>query len=162
MLARRYISLAISPDQFLKAIRAGMIAGFSSEVDSELDESEKADAYAYMNRFATLFEPKVRERMPNIMEAYAQVYAREFSAEELQAMIAFAQSPTGRHYLARSLELATDPAIQIQQQGISNDAFPIFLQIIKEQCAARTAKRIAMGDKKAKCPLANIPDTQAG
>jgi hypothetical protein len=162
MLARQYIGMVVTPEQYLRLMRAGVAAGVSDSMARNLDDSEKAEVDATMTRFLTLFEPKLRKRMPNLVEASAQVYAREFSADELRQMIAFAQSPAGRHYLTRSLELSTDPAVLIQQQGLMIDAAPIMQQIRKEQCAAHTAQRIAMGDKKAKCPLSGKPETQAG
>lgn len=161
-LGRRYIALALSPEDYVDTLRAGIAAGFSHRVGASLDASETAEANEMMKRFFTLYEPKVRERLPNVFEAYAQVYAREFSAEELRQMIAFAETPAGRHYLSRRMALETDPAVLIQEEGIQNDALPVFQQIYKEQCAAKAAKRIAAGDKKARCPLSSATETSAG
>ncbi|HEV8406892.1 MAG TPA: DUF2059 domain-containing protein [Sphingomicrobium sp.] len=160
-LARRYIGAAISADQFVDAMRSAIAAGLSDNTDADMDEATKAESEKKMKRFLVLYEPKLRERMPNLLEAYAQVYAREFSAEELQEMVAFAQSPAGHHYLSRRLSLELDPAVLMQEQGFQNDALPIMKQIQKEMCQEATAKRIAAGDKKAKCPLSNEADTRA-
>jgi len=160
-LARRYIGLAISVDQFVDTMRSGMAAGLSESLGSDVDESDRIESDTRMKRFLALYEPKLRERMPNLLEAYAQVYAREFSAEELQGMVAFAQSPAGHHYLSRRMALELDPAVLSQAQGFQNDALSILKQIQKEMCQAATAKRIAAGDKKAKCPLSNEVDTRA-
>lgn len=160
-LARRYIGLAISADQYVDAMRSGMAAGLSESLGSDVDEGDRAESDKRMKRFLTLYEPKLRERMPNLLEAYAQVYAREFSAEELQGMVAFAQSPAGHHYLSRRVALDLDPAVLIQAQGFQNDALVILKQVQKEMCQEATAKRIAAGDKKAKCPLSNEADTRA-
>jgi hypothetical protein len=161
-LGRRYIALALSPQDYLDTLRAGIAAGFSHRVGASLDASETAEADEMMKRFFALYEPKVRERLPNVFEAYAQVYAREFSAEELRQMIDFAETPAGRHYVSRRLALDTDPAVLMQEEGIQNDALPILQQIYKEQCAAKAAKRIAAGDKKARCPLSSATETSAG
>jgi len=160
-LARRYISATISADQFVDTMRSAIAAGLSDSLGADADEGTKAESAKSMKRFLVLYEPKLRERMPNLLEAYAQVYAREFSADELREMVAFAQSPAGHHYLSRRLALELDPAVLLQEQGFQNDALPILRQIQKEMCQEATAKRIASGDKKAKCPLSNEPDTRA-
>src|SRR5690242_7464861 len=83
-LARRYISATISADQFVDTMRSAIAAGLSDSLDADADEGTKAESAKSMKRFLVLYEPKLRERMPNLLEAYAQVYAREFSADELR------------------------------------------------------------------------------
>ena len=39
---------------------------------------------------------------------------------------------------------------------------PVLEDIQKEMCAEKAAQRVAMGDTKAKCPLAAAAETQAG
>jgi len=162
MLARRYVSLAVSPDQFIAGMRAMAANGVAKMMLASGDDSEPAQVDRYMQRFFLLLDPKIRERLPNVMEAYAQAYAREFSADELKQLVAFAQSPAGRHYLAGRGVMESDPAVQLQEQGIAAEIQPIVNQLEKEKCQARTAQRIAAGDKKAKCSLADKPDTAAG
>jgi Uncharacterized protein conserved in bacteria (DUF2059) len=161
-LGRRFIALAVSPDDYLATMREGMVQGIRERLGANPDDETRAETDKFMTRFLALYEPKVRERLPLVLEAYAQVYAREFSADELRDMIAFAQTPAGRHYFARHIRLDGDPAVIMQEEGVQNEALPIMQQMEKEQCQARTAQRIAAGDKKAHCPLADKPDTQAG
>jgi hypothetical protein len=155
-LGRQFIAIAISPDDYVATMRDGITAGIAETAGS------KAEVDETLKHFLALYEPKVRERLPNLMEAYAQVYAREFSADELKQMIAFAQTPAGRHYFSHRDHLDTDQAVLIQEEGFQEDALPILMQIQKEQCQARTAQRIAAGDKKARCPLADKQDSAAG
>jgi hypothetical protein len=161
LLARRYISLAVSPDQFIESVRSGATQTMLASLDDQ-DGAARADGAKDIEHLLSLMEPKIRERIPNLLEAYSVVYAREFSADELRQMIAFAQSPVGRHYLSRQLELDTDPIIQRQEEGFAADLLPILHQIQKEKCAKRAAQRIAMGDKNAKCALSSEPETAAG
>ena len=161
-LARQYVQLTATADQFVDLFRAGMSKGISGKLDEVEDEESKAEARTEMAHFMSLAEPKLRERIPNLTEAYAQVYAREFSAEELRQMLAFAQSPAGGHFLKSRVKLELDPAILIQQEGFALDLFPILQQMQKEKCAAKAAQRVAMGEKNAKCPLSQAPETQAG
>ena len=162
-LARQYIQLTATADQFVDMFQTGMSRGIDQAAAGDPDNAKiKAEAQEDMARFMTLFEPKLRERMPNLIEAYAQVYAREFSAEELRQMISFAQTPAGKHFLTSQARVDLDPAILMQQEGFALDMMPIMEQIQKERCARHTAQRIAAGDKKAKCPLASQPETAAG
>jgi hypothetical protein len=101
-----------------------------------------------------------------LTEASAQAYAREFSAAELKDMIAFAETPTGKHYLARGAAVETDPGILKAQMEIMEGLGPIMEQVgtdmAKEACAKKAAARVAAGDKKATCPLAKAAETRAG
>jgi hypothetical protein len=160
-LARRYISLAVTPNQFMAAMRGSAARTLVAMKMATGDESDDAEFDTTMDRFFALLEPKIRERMPNLMEAYAQAYAREFSADELTQLIVFIQSPAGQHYIGHRVELENDPAVQLQEQGIGAEMPPILREIEKEQCQARTAQRVAAGDKKAKCALSSEPETQA-
>lgn len=162
MLARRYIALALPPDQFIAGMRAMAANSVATMMLASGDDSPPAEVDQYMQRFFVLLDPKIRERLPNLMEAYAQAYAREFSADELTQLVAFAQTPAGHHYLASRGVMESDPAVQLQEQGIATEIQPIVNQLEKEKCQARTAERIAMGDKNAKCPLADKPDSAAG
>ena len=164
-LARRYVAIALPPQKFVAGMRFSMariMMAMKAAASDEDGAGDDADVEKYEQRFLTLLEPKLRERVPNIMEAYSQAYAREFSTDELQQMIAFAQSSAGQHYLAKQYDLASDPAVQLQEQGLQADVPAIIHQLEKERCAEHTAQRIAAGDKKAKCPLAGKPDTAAG
>ena len=162
MLARRYIAVALPPDQFIAGMRAMAANSVATMMLASGDESPPAEVDQYMHRFFELLDPKIRERLPNLMEAYAQAYAREFSADELTQLVAFGQTAAGRHYLASRGVMESDPAVQLQEDGISSEIQPIVNQLEKERCQARTAERVAMGDKNAKCPLADKPDSAAG
>jgi hypothetical protein len=106
-------------------------------------------------------EPAIRGQIPNLTEAYTQAYAREFSAGELTELIAFAQSPAGKHYISRVDFMDADPAVLEAQQGITEAMMPVLEEMRKEACAKRAAARVAAGDKKATCPL-NANPTRDG
>src|SRR5687768_8059000 len=100
--------------------------------------------------------------MPALLEANAQAYAREFSAEELRDLIVFAQTPAGKHYIERYDLLLMAPEVIDAQRKLSEDLQPVMENLSKEMCAEKAAQRVAMGDTKAKCPLAAAAETQAG
>jgi hypothetical protein len=167
-LARRFVSTVLSPERYIETMRSQA----ESVIDCGCDDDEheaaatnaahKAEAEKDLTRFLGMIEPKIRERMPDLVEAYSQVYAREFSADELQQMVSFAETPAGRHYLTRRTQLDADKAVQMQQQGFWLDIMPAMQQFQREKCQERTAQRIAAGDKNAKCALANKDETAAG
>lgn len=162
MLARRYIALTLPPERFVGGMRAMAANSVATMMLASGDDRDPAEVDQYMQRFFLLLEPKIRERLPNLMEAYAQAYAREFSADDLTQLIAFAQSPAGKHYLSSRGVMESDPGVQQQEQGIAAEIQPIVNQLAKEKCQALTAQRIAAGDKKARCPLADKADSAAG
>jgi hypothetical protein len=49
------------------------------------------------------------KRLPVQMEAMAGAYTREFSLAELKDVHVFALTPSGRHYLSKSLSIIGDP-----------------------------------------------------
>ncbi len=161
-LARRYVSLSLTPERLMESFRDQSAAMMEVELEGDADKGRHAEAEKSLQRLFDLLEPKIRERLPNLLEAYSMAFAREFSADELRQMIDFAQSPAGQHYLSRRPALETDRAVEIQLEGFQLDAAQVLQQIEKEQCQERTAQRIAAGDKNAKCPLSTAPETQAG
>ncbi|MFL6853007.1 MAG: hypothetical protein ACJ8EM_05835, partial [Sphingomicrobium sp.] len=90
-----------------------------------------------------------------------QVYATEFSPDELRQMIVFAGTPAGKHYLARTDFLDMDPALLAAQRALMSGLTPVINEFKKSLCAERTAKRIAAGDKKATCNLSSEPAERA-
>jgi hypothetical protein len=115
-----------------------------------------------MDRVIVKGAPIIRMHMMSIREVTALVYAEEFSAPELQDMIAFAQTPAGKHYLAREQVVDLNQQIVAQEMLLREALEPVMFDVRKELCQEATAKRIAAGDKKAKCPLSSEPDTQQG
>lgn len=157
-LARRFMAMSDSDDS-LKVMRKTLVRMASANAE---DPEDKAAAERFMERVLVLAEPKLREHTAAIREATAQAYAREFSVDELQQMIAFAQSPTGKHYLSRGADVETDPAILDAQIQIWTELGPFMEQVGKEMCAEKAADRIAAGDKNAKCPLSEADETKTG
>ncbi len=158
-LARKFIALTDPADAIVEMFRIGFWQGVSNSIEDEAVLTEaKAGLDAYLDRL----EPKVREKMPRLVESYAQAYAREFSAEELQHMIDFADSPTGRHYLNGYAKLESDEQVVDAMSDLMEGLTPALEDIQREMCAEKAAQRVAMGDTKAKCPLAAAADTAAG
>jgi hypothetical protein len=162
-LARRFVSRTVRTDDMVEILKLGMAQGTSARLDELTEDAdEKAEAKKDMKRIMELMEPRIRQRMPNVLESYAVVYARDYSTDELQHMVAFAESPAGQHYFAHNLAVQGDPIIVRQIEGFQNDLWPTMEEFRKEKCAAKAAQRVAMGDKKARCPLSTAQDSAAG
>jgi len=156
-LARRFIGMTLSPDEFMDIVRTSAFQTASAHLVATDDKIDSSKLEAEVNRFIAKMEPAIRGQIPNLTEAYAQAYAREFSASELSELIAFAHSPAGKHYIARADFMDADPAVLETQQGIAEAMMPIMEEMGKEACAKKAAARVAAGDKKATCPLSANP-----
>lgn len=158
-LARRFVAITEPGDDLMEGFRAGFENAALDEIE---DEAERKAAGERLERIVARFEPHVRKHQPKIIEAYAQAYAREFSADELRQMIAFAESPAGRHYLTQATSLESDEPVMDAQIELMEDLTPLIQEIQKEMCATRTQQRIAAGDTKAKCALSSEPEVLQG
>jgi hypothetical protein len=160
-LARRLIGLTLSPDEFMEIVRTSALQTATEKLVGADYKGDGSELEKEVNRFVARMEPAIRGQIPNLTEAYAQAYAREFSADELTEPIAFAQSPAGKHYISRVDFMDADPAVLEAQQGITEAMMPVLEEMRKEACAKRAAARVAAGDKKATCPL-NANPTRDG
>jgi len=158
-LARKFVALTMNEDIFLEGMRAVALQAVSQRVlssedgaDTPPDVIEEGVDMAFAK-----FKPVLHARMPKLLEAYAQAYAREFSADELRAMTAFASSPAGKHYLTNPDFGFDDEGVVKAQMELQEAMRPIGEEIQKEACAKKAAARVAAGDKKATCPLSANP-----
>jgi hypothetical protein len=65
----------------------------------------------------------ITERLPGMIEAMSEAYARRFTLEQLQEMSVFFQSPTGQRYVEQSTSIMNDPAIAAWQSGLMRATF---------------------------------------
>jgi hypothetical protein len=157
-LARQFIDLVEPANGLMEVLRAGSWQEATAEIE---DEDKRAIANERLDRLFTRLQARLHQTMPKLIEKYAVVYAREYSADELRALIAFAQSPTGKHYMKRDAALSTDPSLVEAQTEVWQSITPVMQDFWKEMCQEHTKERIAAGDTKAKCPLADKSETRA-
>ena len=81
----------------LKQFRAGMALPRNIQ-----DPGLNAIVENAMSAVPARLKPIVAEHQPQLWEAMARAYTREFTLAELHELAAFAKTPTGRHYLQRS------------------------------------------------------------
>lgn len=116
-VARDIIAIAMPPEQ-----RVAMMQGFSNTLLGAMSaniRSQIAVDDPGLNHIIDTMLAQVPERMkpvyerniPVLAETMARAYVRHFSSEDLHAILAFARTPAGQHYLSRSLTVAQDPEI---------------------------------------------------
>jgi hypothetical protein len=147
-LARELFEL-LNPD-YVNDVRETALA----QVDQIEDAREKAAARGDMERYLTSATPLIIKHYPSIKKAYVTAYAREFQADELQQLIAFAATPTGRRFLDRYQEFNSDPGVGEAIGSMTQDLQPMYDDFYKAKCQRATARRVAAGDVNAKCPMA--------
>jgi hypothetical protein len=161
-LARKFVALTLSEDKYFDLMRMGALQAASEKVLSSADGADTPPETIEqgVDMVFAKIRPVLHAQMPKLLEAYALAYAREYSADDLRGMVAFAQSPAGRHYLGNPEFILGDPGVLQAQMELQEAIEPIGQEFRKEACAKRAAERIAAGDKKATCPLSN--PTRAG
>ena len=76
--------------------------------------------------------PMLQKHMPQILEAMASAYTREFSLAELKDIHAFAQTPSGTRYFSRMTAILGDPAVAHVNAEIMADAQAMTLAKVAE------------------------------
>jgi hypothetical protein len=158
-LARKFVAITNAVSDPLEGLNAGAWPAASEQV---ADKAARADAEQRLKQLVARLEPKVRAKMPAIKEAYASAYSREFSADELRQLIAFAETPAGKHFISQSGVIEVEDSIIDAEAELWEEMTPILEEMRKEVCAERAAQRIAAGDIKAKCPLSREAETASG
>ena len=161
LLARQFVALAQPASERMDSLRGYAAMAAYQGLDDPEDEKALQAAEQKQEQILARLDPIIQKRMPQLLDAYAQAYAREFSAEELEQLIAFAQSPAGKHYVTRAFAAESDDAVMGIHQTIADELGPVMRDIAKEVCSERAAQRLAAGDLKAKCPLSSEPETLA-
>ncbi|MDP9423564.1 MAG: DUF2059 domain-containing protein [Pseudomonadota bacterium] len=154
-LARQFVAIARPAGD-----RLDWLEGFASMAASEgSEQAEDEAAEQRTEKIMARFEPTLQKLMPALMDAYAYAYAREFSDQELEQLIAFAQSPVGKHYVTSVASVESNDAVIGLHETIGEELEPIMRDVAKEVCTKKAAERLAAGDTKAKCPLSEGPET---
>jgi hypothetical protein len=60
--------------------------------------------------------PIMTAALPDIYESMARAYARDFSIDDLNALLGFVKTPAGQHFFERSPLILKDPDVQAAQQ----------------------------------------------
>jgi hypothetical protein len=134
---------------------------FASVMDSLIRQSRTAteslgltndkDLQALMNRSTQRMwdqmKPIMNAALPDIFDSMARAYAREFSTDDLSAILAFVKTPAGQHYFERASNILKDPDVQAANQRMLVQLMGKLPEIARqnkqdiEDYAARKAKQ---------------------
>ena len=152
-LARRFVVLRNQDHEFIDLMRQGFWSGAMPFLAAIADDDKRAAATDQATEMFAKLEPTIRKRIPMVSETYARAYAARFSTAELKELVAFGSTPTGKHFLASILALEADPSVSEAAITVMEELTPALMEFQKQACIQHTQQRIAMGDKKATCPL---------
>ena len=134
---------------------------FASVMDSLMRQSRKAtenlgltkdkDLQALMNRSTQRMwdqmKPIMNAALPDIFESMAHAYARQFSTDDLNAILAFVKTSAGQHFFERAALILKDPDVQAANQRMVAQLMGKMPEILRqnkqdiEDYAARKAKQ---------------------
>ena len=103
--ARRVLDASGSVEVMLAAIRANLPA-------------QRAANPSLPDEFWTRFEARITQDAPQLVDSIALVYARNFTERELNDLVAFYHSPTGRRFRELQPALVTESAAIGQRWGM--------------------------------------------
>jgi hypothetical protein len=103
----------------MEAMNSQSLAAATAKID---DPGVKKIIRKYVDDLPDRFRPVIRRHLPEITEAVARAYAREFTLAELQDIAAFAQTPSGARYLSRSSAIMSDPDFAAANSKLTADA----------------------------------------
>ena len=119
---------------------------FGSIMDSINDQARKnveslgltkdKDLQAVMDRSTQRMwdemKPIMNAALPDIFESMARAYAREFSTDDLNALLAFVKTPAGQRFFERSPMILKDPDVQAANQRMGAKLLAKLPQIMQE------------------------------
>lgn len=153
-LARQLIAEAMPGDIHEQAWVEVLRQDLQSKLPKDLTEAQRTVLAGEADRAISLALPGIRQQLPILNEAYAQAYARLFSAEDLRQILAFTMSPVGKRYVSNGSAILMDPAVQEANRKMSESVVGTFDDSAKVACQKKAAERLAAGDSDAKCPFA--------
>lgn len=89
------------------------------------DPGIKAIIDQYLADLPTMMRPLFAKHMPQILEATALSYTREFTLAELQDISAFARTASGQRYFLNLQKFQSDPAVAAANQAMFADLAPV-------------------------------------
>lgn len=132
----------------------GLKMGVLSELDMVEDSAFRNELEQEVGLALKAATPIMNRHMASVTDAYTQAFAREYSADELTQILAFAQTRVGAHFLPQNGALDNDSAVLEAQAKMMEDVLPIFDAVSKMMCKHKAELRVAQGETDAKCSMA--------
>ena len=129
-VARRLLLIMIPPaqrEQMMSTIAVSMMQNMMAGVRQAAGEKSDPRKEEIVNRFLVDAEADVKARLsvslPSLFEAYARAYARNFTTQDMEQILAFVSTPAGQKFALRSQFLVTDADVQSWQKNEVADSF---------------------------------------
>ena len=153
--ARDIVAVVLPPSQrqqimtsIVRSMQGNMVAGMvNGMADLKQELATKPAVKQAFDRFIArqqqLAEADINGALPELVEAYARAYARNFTADDLTSIKAFVVTPAGTKFLQRAPQLLADPDVAAWQRRLAAQAMarqPVeFATFDKDLRAARGA-----------------------
>jgi len=121
-VAREILAVAFPAEKRPELFRAVMQSMVDQTSDSmrSLGKAKDKDFQTIVDRSTHRMFDQLTEiivaALPDYFEGMARAYARDFSLDELNAVLAFVKTPAGQHYFQRAPLLLKDPDVQAANQ----------------------------------------------
>jgi hypothetical protein len=137
-VAREILVIGFPPDK-----REQMFNSMIDTIMTQARQNVSLDKFSDDTEFQTLLD-RSNQRMfeamkasltaaiPDYFDAMARAYARGFSADDLNAILAFVKTSAGQHYLERSSQLLKDPDVALASQRMTMQLMAKMPDIISE------------------------------
>jgi len=152
-LARRFLAGGMSSEAYADTMLAGADEMIAALVEEYAGDPQQQKVSLAMGEMLERAKARVSALVPQLFEASAQAYAREFSADELRQLIAFAESPAGKHYIAEFAALQNDEAVAAVEDELWSTMDEITEEVGREFCTRSHDVQIARGEGEP-CPYA--------
>ena len=142
---------------------------YASIMDSVVEQSRKAmeaqggsgdeqfDALVNrsVDRMYAEMTATLNESIPDVFASFARAYARDFSRDDLDAILAFVKTPAGQRYFQRAPYLLKDPDVQAAMERSMTQLAKKLPEIQKE--TTRDVEDYVAQKEKAKKAAAPVP-----
>ena len=121
-LAHQVVTIAYPPEkrsQMYASIMDSIIAQTRKNVQGKVATGDKdfdAIVDRAMQRMYDQMKVTINAAIPDYFAAFERAYARDFSRDDLQAILAFAKTESGQHFFERSTQILKDPDVQAETQ----------------------------------------------
>ena len=137
-LAHQILTIAFPPErrsQMMASIMDSIVEQTRKNMQSQMPAGDK-EFQALLDRSTQRMLDQMKASMnaalPDYFESFAHAYARGFSRDDLEAILAFAKTPTGQRYFERAPGLLKDPDVQAAGQRMSAQLLAKLPEITRE------------------------------
>jgi hypothetical protein len=117
-IGRELVAIVLPPaqrEQMMTSVMNSMMGAMAASIEGSLgkeinSDPEKAKIFhTFLERQQALALEDVKTMLPDLVEAYAHAYARNFTLDELTQTKAFMSTPAGAKFMQRGPALLSDP-----------------------------------------------------